>query len=234
MNLNKLFFDFSSQLKNRIGTLTEDSVRYIFFSCMLSQDCDLNHYTLELPFEMMDGIQTPLIINKKYLINKRTHLVQELDLFYKDNNECLCVEFKFHRNPTTSSDYAHTVSAGSVFNDIKRLHLINSNIDSLRKIVVYVTDDEMHNYMSMGSLAKRNVLYRQDLSAFYSASVGSLCHEPRCAPATFNKAANDSLSSSPNRITASITKINNDDFANPSCQSLQSPGNCHIRIYEIN
>ena len=185
---------------------------------------------MELPYDMMDGSLSPLYTDKKHFISKNDSLEQELDLFYHDGNECICIEFKFHRNPEGKAAFAHTDAAGSIFNDIKRLHLVNSNLIPVKRIVVYVTDDEMHNYYTRKKSAI-NPLYRQNLEIFYSLPLGQTCGEPINAPTTFVSASNKSIAS----ISSSmfVKKIYNADFINTKCCSLKAPGGCHIRIYEV-
>ena len=230
MQLSTLFKYFVEEIKSRSEYLTEDSLRYIFFSCLLRLDPSLNHYIMELPYDMMNGSLSPLYINKKHFISKNGLLEQELDLFYHDGNECLCIEFKFHRNPERKAAYAHTDAAGSVFNDIKRLHLVNSKQIPVKKIVVYVTDDEMHNYYTRNKTAIKS-LYRQNLETFYSLPQGQTCGEPISAPKTFVSASNKSIASFPSSVL--VKKIHNADFINAKCCSLKAPGGCHIRIYEV-
>ena len=119
MNLTKLYADFESELRNYQGYLTEDGVRYIFFACMLRQDRILSHYVLEHPYDLLSS--NPCVsVNTIPLKTTNGSLTQELDLFYENQNECLCFEFKFHRR-ATGSTFPHTSAAGGILNDLQRL-----------------------------------------------------------------------------------------------------------------
>ena len=118
---------------------------------------------------------------------------------YEGMNEILCFEIKFHRNGSNKSEFPHTMSAGEVINDIFRLPQwakvgINKPI---RKFLLYVTDKEMHDYLSY---KKTNVfssqLYRNELKKFYDMAQNvttSLNFNNVNAPKTFLSSATTSI-----------------------------------------
>lgn len=231
INLTLLASRFELEIKTRLPFLTEDSVRYIFFKCMLNQDNNTNHYVLELPYSMMDGKQTPLFVPSGSIQTSSSVFNQELDLFYDDGNQCICVEFKFHRNPLNNPRYAYTNAAGSIFNDINRLGLISCNRELFHRIVVYVTDDEMHKYLSFSSGSRINTVYRNGLKTVYNAPIGTILSEPKSAPQIFRDSSKKSLTSK--NVRVAFVKRYNADFINASCCSFKKPGGCHIRVYEL-
>lgn len=138
MDLNKVFDSFVSVLSKQRQHLTEDNIRYYLFAKMYDQDNDLTNYCLELPYN--NEIGNPIKGNYDELdfsgLNHR-----ELDMFY-NGDEKIAMEIKFHRPSKTATGLPN--KAGELFNDLKRLELIKQ--PNVRKIFVYVTDDEMHNY----------------------------------------------------------------------------------------
>lgn len=228
MTISQLFNDFAGEIRGRRGILTEDSLRYIFFACMLRQDSALNNYTLELPYRLLmpSNNTYPIFINLQPTQTGR--LGDELDLYYEDSvtPEIFCIEFKFHRAGTRNSTLNYTASAGSIIKDIKRLQLIQSSGNPVHRLLVYVTDDKMHNYLS----ASGNV-YRDTLSAFYLLPQGNsstFIFNPSNVPAAFiNAAAHSSLAP----IAINVKKQFDSHFSTP-CPSFAS-GRAHIVIYEV-
>lgn len=234
-----LFSDFLSKLLGRERLLTEDSVRYLFFSSMQAQDDNLNHYILELPYhEIETNPSYHLFINSgtNLLRDKNHHLLQLLDLYYTNEDVVICVEFKFHRKGKICTSRDRTSSAGKLFNDLRRLNEILPCIGvDLKRYLVYVTDDEMHNYFS-GSI-KRNTSYVKMLNEFYYANL----EFPKSAnqiivPASFWKSANSSF----NKNKSSTHKDLSFEIAIRKVFDLDAPSNCtsvsgsyHIKIYEI-
>lgn len=161
MDLDKAFSLFISHLNARKGHLTEDGVRYYWFASMLEQDKNLNNYALELPYEKMKESSYHLssAINSTEVHNAADRLA--LDFMYKDDstNEVICMEIKFHRNGDSNSTYAHPDEAGKIINDMRRLQAINpSEGYRLRRLFLYVTDDEMADYFNKRSSAYRNTI----------------------------------------------------------------------------
>ena len=162
-------------------------------------------------------------------------LRQELDLYYDDGQgEIICIEFKFHRTGCVSSTFAHTDAAGRIINDLRRLQLIqaSSNVP-IKRLLVYVTDDEMHNYLANTAHSSQNKKYRTALSSFYQNG-SLLCpvsSVPKIFPTTFYDCANSSFNGT-STINISAVKVFDQSFSNPSCPSLLN-GNCHISIFEI-
>lgn len=161
INLDDIFKNFCEKLSKRTGILTEDNVRYYWFAAMYEKDHELDHYTFEYPYMKAEVAE---------LSNK------ELDLLYKGNSERWFFEIKFHRNVDTNSAYAHTDAAGALFNDMLRLQTIKCKNDELSKgdffsaryFFLYVTDDEMYNYLTTGRGCKGslNINYREKLKEF--------------------------------------------------------------------
>ena len=154
MNLAVAFNDFCTQLSARTGFLSEDNIRFYWFTAMLNQDKDLNHYSLEEPYY-------PALVGNK-----------ELDLMYEDKSEILAIEIKFHRyskqNHRNSKKNAFPLpdSAGTLFNDVFRITSWiprTPTTKSIRYFVLYVTDDRMHHYLNDKSDA-----YRVELEKFYN------------------------------------------------------------------
>lgn len=232
MDLNTVLKEFARELESRSEHLTEDSVRYLYFACMLRADNALDRYVLELPYEAMGEKESPLRVNKSMLRSKGSSLEHELDLFYNGDSTPICFEFKFHRNPIKHKVYAYTDAAGSIFNDIYRLGLIHSDKNAVRRILVYVTDDAMHNYFTIARAASANEDYRNCLKEFYELPVGASCSGPADGPDTFIESSKRSLSDS-YTPTVFVVKVFNADFTNTKCSSLKEPGGCHIRVYEV-
>lgn len=219
MNLSVVFKDFCDELKKREGFLSEDNIRFYWFSCMLRQDFDLNHYSLEEPYISISG--------------------KELDLMYEGDNEIFAVEIKFHRH-TSPEEFPHPNSAGSMFDDIQRLpKWSKSSNKKVRRLFLYVTDDEMHQYLS-NPTTKRNSKYRAELKKFYDASVGSIgcltfdsvgCDTPR----SFYDNACESCSGnvvSGKLVFNNIELLDKQNALSCNSASLQSPA-CWVRLYEI-
>lgn len=239
MDTNLLFTDFSAKLLRRGHLLTEDSIRYLFFSSMLAQDGDFNHYILELPYHEIENPSSyPVFINNgtKLRRDKKNNLSQLLDLYYTDKEVVICTEFKFHRKGKICTSRDRTSSAGKLFNDLRRLNEILPCIGvDLKRYLVYVTDDEMHNYFS-GSI-KSNTSYVKMLNEFYYANL----EFPKSAnqiivPASFWKSANSSF----NKNKSSTHKDLSFEIAIRKVFDLDAPSNCtsvsgsyHIKIYEI-
>ncbi|MBQ0121714.1 MAG: hypothetical protein KBT13_11445 [Bacteroidales bacterium] len=217
MNMNLACQRFVSNLLKRNGNsfFSEDNIRFYWFEAMLNQDPDLNNYSLEEPYVKVAG-------------NK------ELDLMYEGMNEILCFEIKFHRNGSNKSEFPHTMSAGEVINDIFRLPQwakvgINKPI---RKFLLYVTDKEMHDYLSY---KKTNVfssqLYRNELKKFYDMAQNvttSLNFNNVNAPKTFLSSATTSIG------TIGITNLSLLFKGDYSLNNIHLKGSeCHIRLYEI-
>lgn len=124
--------------------MTEDNARYYLFYSLVEHEIkeknfDLNHFVLEKQYTNQESPLRP-----KGIINK-DNSNKELDLFYDDSkSNKFAFELKYHRK--AKSTYAHTDEAGKIFNDLKRLSLIQSK--DIKKFFVYVTDDEMNKYLA--------------------------------------------------------------------------------------
>lgn len=182
MDLSKVFSRFCEQLSQREGFLSEDNVRFYWFRAMLAEDSELNHFSLEEPYP-----ENGNIVGHK-----------ELDLMYEDKDEVLAIEIKFHRH-TSQRAFPHTMAAGELFDDIQRLPLWENKKDNkknVRYFFLYVTDEEMHKYLSGSAKTKLNAQFRQTLRGFYIGKNGTI---PTCnftskdakgdTPTTFFKTA---------------------------------------------
>ena len=237
MDLDKVFSCFISHLNDREGHLTEDSVRYFWFASMLEQDKNLNDYVLELPYGKMGSDADPftsILANPSWDLGKF-----ELDFMYKDDSakEIICMEIKFHRNGDSNSTYAHPDEAGKIINDMRRLQAINpSEGCRLRRLFLYVTDDEMADYFNRGTSA-----YRKKINVLFNSSVGSPFYIDSQtnipdAPKTFQRSA--SLSFSPKNndgysdFALDVKTICKAEISNGSCSVLKGD-KMHVRLYEI-
>ncbi|RKW46535.1 MAG: hypothetical protein D8B41_03175 [Porphyromonas sp.] len=215
MDISKVFKTFVGEIRKRTNIMTEDNIRYYWFASMLTQDKELNNYTLEYPY-----------INEPELIGK------ELDLLYKGPQAHLCFEMKFHRNSKDTA-YPQTDAAGAIFSDINRLPFFQTGDDSkagqeIIRYFLYVTDATMDSYLSQ---TKSLSEYREGLQKFYTANIGesfSIIY-PEDTPITFFKKLrrfNNTETSSPK-----ITLVEKEDFR---CDSNSFKDNeCHIRLYRI-
>jgi hypothetical protein len=247
MNPHRLYRDFIAELQNRTHYLTEDSIRYYFFACMFKQDPTLDNYIMELPYtSFVSGSPYHIYVNSGLAspISTTHSPQQELDMYYYDNANkgSYYIEFKFHRNPAGKT-YAHTDAAGRIINDIKRLHLIQPKPgQTIRRLLVYVTDDEMNNYLNAATRIYMNSIFRGILKSFYNSPLNSpqqfIFDSTQIAiPNTFISCANASFNKpyvSP--ITIDVKKVVDQAFFT-TCPSFQkdSTGNraCHILIYEV-
>ena len=245
MDLCKLLDDFSSSLSSRSGILTEDTVRYCFYHHMLLQDPDLNHYTLELPYDSIrKGLCPNVRLVKNHGLNTTTSsnhnkksegkLNQELDMYYDNGLEQICVEVKFHRHAGNGSDFAHTMAAGQLVNDFRRLQLLRpaGEGQNFKRVMLYVTDNEMRNYlMNTGSSPS---MYRGALTKLYSEGLFSCQIDD---PETFRRYATKSFSekTSSFKIISNITGMR--EVTCPECYSIctniPAEKRLHIRLYEI-
>lgn len=241
MDLQLLLDDFSAGLKNRSGLLTEDSVRYYLFACMLKQDPQLNNYLLELPYEDMvnqngnsiDHAVLPVFVQTENIGEK-----MQLDLCYYNGIECYSIEIKFHRHPDKDTAFPHTMAAGALFNDIRRLKLIRSSAKIYKRLFLYVTDSEMHRYLC-DNMGKGG--FRTELSAFYNLkpSISSMFQfleksSNGCdsAPTTFMENAKKSAKNhADSNVTCTLKKEYDSDLICNS-RSMQE-SQCHVRLYTV-
>ncbi len=231
MDINKVFSTFVSKLKERRGFLSEDNVRFYWFVSMLEQDPELNHFSLEEPYR---GVI-------------KGH--KELDLMYEKDGERFCIEIKFHRNSSTRT-YAKPLAAGEIFDDICRLphweEPQNKDGKETRYLFLYVTDDEMHRYLSNNTAGqKNNSNYRNVLTDFYTlqktASFECTFGEKETRPEVFNKQALASFGEAGSLHVPKLVMIDRDDIDCPSdsLKKIQNKTqdkdnfNCHIRLYEV-
>lgn len=197
IDFQKLMSEFAEDISKRTGLLTEDSVRYYVFKAFLTQDNTLNNYTLELPYDSITfGKENPYHIQlpkNDGLERRNGKLEQELDLFNSNDGEPICMEIKFHRHPTAVA-FPHPQAAGSLFNDLQRLNLFEAaGCKRIHKLFLYVTDEEMNNYLGKGKEVKSTnsgkkvettIDYRQELRDFYIGGIREF-QLPKNAPDTF-------------------------------------------------
>ena len=210
MNIIDVFNQFCDYLLNRTGIMTEDNIRYYWFASMLRQDKDLNHYTLEKPYQTLSG--------------------KEMDLSYQDNNDELYFEIKFHRD-NGKSDYPHTSAAGEIFDDLQRLKSIKTSIPQSHCYFLYVTDDIMHNYFT-NNQTNTYVKYRNNLKCFYEAAKNSIINlkfDPVDTPKTFMERASKSFS---RNMVQPLPPINLSNIIMYLTTEI-IPKNYHVRLYEI-
>lgn len=265
MDLQLLLDNFSSELKNRSEHLTEDSVRYYLFACMLRQDPQLNNYMLELPYDDMlkssDMSKTlPVYVDSKSLSEDGNKSVSkmELDMCYYNGSQCFSIEIKFHRHNTSEHSFPHTMSAGALFNDIRRLGLIHPNplVKEYTRLFLYVTDQQMHDYLqsNKNNLAEDGdekgdfTTYRMKLKEFYSLEPGKegrfefafdekdanvKTARGKTTPMTFIETANKSGNKQPchDTVDVEVRKLYDSDFLCKSSSVKDSA--CHVRLYSV-
>lgn len=257
MDINLVFSRFCKSICNCDHILTEDSIRYYWFSAMLIEDSCTNNYICELPYAQMIRFKDsngnlPIWISKKNFesLKPQGHnnlRTQELDLLYwnKENNECLSFEMKFHRDSSSSSSFAEPDSAGRLFNDIRRLSIINSDDNVTHKrLFLYITDYRMDMYLDKPGKVFKDSEYRKFLKEFYGLAhheeLEIKVNERFIKPATFFKSASHSFTSFENNIVPINTKVRmhcreNLNSSSPSFRNKNggTSYNCHIRLYEI-
>lgn len=212
MNIHHIFEKFCSQINKRKGFMSEDNIRYYWFASMLDQDKELNHYTLEEPY-----IDLPR---------------KELDLLYDGDNEIWCFEMKFHRHDTKST-FAHTMSAGEIFDDLQRLKYFRSASNKrVRRFFLYVSDSEMNEYF-VGKNSSSNT-YRKEIKKIFEGKSTCISLRKENVPKTFWKEAFKSLPTE-ERASMQLSTVNlvgSTDLDRLKSSSFQD-SECHIRLYEI-
>lgn len=221
MNIGNVYTYFCNEIVSRTNIITEDNIRYYWFLCMHRLDKTLNNYTLEQPYS-----QNPL--------NITTLPKKEMDLLYQGKNEYFCFEIKFHRKGTSTA-LPHTSAAGELFDDLQRLQQIPPFINEIKtnRYLLYVTDDEMHNYFT--SKRTKDPDYDAILKDFYTPKtcpVNLDFSKSPNTPKSFLKSANGSFPQKKNPIQIlNLKLINNNDL---SCKnSSLISGQLHVRLYEI-
>lgn len=232
--INSVFEQFCNELEKRTNILTEDNVRYYWFSEMLKHDNDLNNYTLEHPYK-------GLLCNSSELQDPHR---KELDLLYQNRNVAICFEMKFHRK-NTKSDFAHTDAAGSIFNDLQRLKGLKENENKdFQCLFLYVTDDEMDSYFQ--NTSHQNNEYRIELNRFYNSSQKgneSYSFNKSDVPKTFWEQAFRSFNSQQESIQINLKLLKEKDLTiqnypiseekNESEGLTKAAVKFYIRLYEV-
>lgn len=245
MNIQEVFDKFCASIANRKRIMTEDNIRYYWFDAMRTvegENFDLNHYTMEYPYDSKAFIKGS--IGKK-----------ELDLLYDNEKECICMEIKFHRNPSGTT-FACPDAAGSLFNDLIRLSIFepgkahknskeNLEISKNRRyLFLYVTDYEMNNYLgSDGSTQAIYRDYRNELQRFYTMSemqtISPLFKDVTC-PETFENCALKSFVDADKNVYKltcksihSITLLRKKDDVVITDNPTFPSNTCYIRLYEV-
>jgi len=133
--------------------------------------------------------------------------------------------------------------AGELFNDLKRLELINLN--GVRRIFVYVTDDEMHKYLSGGRRGIHNSALNEMLGKFYNGNPGNFVdfrclngavNQERDGSETFFNCASKSFirKFDFSNIGLKVRIIYKSDFTSQSTSiNRQKSSGLHLRVYEI-
>lgn len=237
MNLDKVFDSFCENLQSRTELMTEDNVRYYWFASMLEQDNDLDHYTMEYPYDSSEFKKSSRVAKK------------ELDFLYLNGEDSYCMEIKFHRNPDPRSTFAHTDAAGSLFNDIIRLSFFtpgksfeqqrrtSSLPASTRRLFLYVTDAEMDDYLRAANNYSLNLEYRSVLREFYNMENGQQykAFSFKKTPGTFSAEALWSLNEKYNVESIPSIRLlykNKEPKIEMKSESFKN-GQCHVRLYEV-
>lgn len=252
MDITELIENFASALYSREGILTEDNIRYYLFACMLRQDPDLNHYTLELPYQtiaesgykdvkLKDNHDLKIVKpeNTENTDSQITEgkLNQELDMFYDNGLQRFCIEIKFHRRIKGGTTFPHTMAVGELFNDIRRLQVLttdNKNVE-FRKFVLYVTDEEMHQYMGMMNTRKSDkTSFRESLKNFYENGI-IYFNDESIVPKVFKEYSSKSFQSYPAKQEIASNLIYSRDIECNNVTSIYKDGvaYCYIKLYEI-
>ena len=227
MDLERVFDDFCEQLNARTKFTSEDTIRYYWFTSMFKYDSLQDHYVLEEPYHEAN----PRLKDTTLLENK------ELDLLYETLTEKWAVEIKFHRK--SDATFAHTDAAGAIFADLRRLTYIpNSPDKDVKRLFLYVTDDEMHRY-----LVKKDNLYREKLMTFYTANpkstIKSFEFEKNIddTPKTFVERANFSFDKSSIFYSPVTCLLYKKDFQiSNKYFKMNNDGKthmCYVRLYEV-
>lgn len=146
MKLSNIFDKYADLIEKSLNgeePISEDTIRYLFYACVISnynlKEKELLKIQQELPY-----FSKKLGLNNNE-INQLNNNV-ELDSFYEFGKEEYAIEFKYHRslsNKGKINSLAKTRCAGEVFDDINRLSLIRNNIN---KYFIYLMDENMVNY----------------------------------------------------------------------------------------
>lgn len=119
---------------------TEDYIRYVLIDTLRNNTMG-SKYSIEIPY-----IRNK--VNTKFGLNKYDCFSNEkprLDLYVQNNDSTIdTIEIKFHRK-TAYSNNCTTSKAGSVFNDLNRLSVIDSKCN---RYLVYVFDADMHKTLN--------------------------------------------------------------------------------------
>lgn len=228
MHIDKIFDDFCNLLGKREKIMTEDNIRYYWFTAMYQKDDELNHYTLEEPYD-------------KTILPKK-----ELDLLYADGKEQWAMEMKFHRYSLDSA-FAHTDAAGAILNDLNRLQYapIRKEGGSIRRFFLYVTDDEMDEYFRVEKNIWQNKTFRNQLRRFYTMEENiptiirfeentlNKIDKNDHFPATFTGKAFDSFVNKPNFFSSpKICLLHKREICELKSDSFKG-NKCHVRLYEV-
>lgn len=216
--------------------MTEDNVRYYWFAAMLQEDADLAHYTMEYPYD-------------KSLFQRSSRAAKkELDFLYLNGDDSYCMEIKFHRNPDPKSTYAHTDAAGSLFNDMLRVSIFKPGKSfseqkyeckipaNAKRLFLYVTDNEMHEYLGNAKTWAYNAEYRKVLHRFYADTASKTFYVPTFnnVPDTFLNCALDGLDTDLYSLASMprICLLYDDTWENMQSESFKKQ-QCHVRLYEV-
>jgi len=130
INSNTIFKKYSEHLINRISKgvedITEDCIRYDFFSCLHQSGYNAHDIFLEYKF--------------------KKNITKSIDTVIKSCQEEIALEFKYFRRHPSKKNAAVTIYMSSVICDLIRLQTLPHN--GFKRFFVLLTDDEMFKYIS--------------------------------------------------------------------------------------
>ena len=215
MNIHQLFADFYGELVKRTNLLTEDNIRYYWFSQMLKQDQVLDHYCLEAPYST-------------WVPSNQAMQRKQLDMYYNGGNEDVhFAEMKFYRK-VDGSTLTMTEDAGKLINDMYRVNTIPSS--SGRRMFLFVTDDCMENYLCLNTRTSNsgNLPFRLHLKDILTLpqnqSINVSFKGMHGTPATFDKRA---------KLQVNLNTPLKVKMLERTDVKIASGLDLHIRLYEI-
>lgn len=134
MDLNsKIIREFVEFLEKRFLSnivITEDSIRYDLFQCLNQNGVNSTSMVLEFPHPSLPHHEVDLVIVSK------------------TNAPEIAIECKYDRKNKGGSNQNRTQRAGKLFQDIYKLKQIKEIHSNCRCFFIYITDDEMTNYLT--------------------------------------------------------------------------------------
>jgi hypothetical protein len=196
LDLAPAFSEFASSVSIRLqrGVHTsEDAIRYTFFWAILNE----------------------LHLRPEDIILEHSHTGidrAEVDFYLPvcDGTPGFIAEFKYHRKGAATTASPRPLQAGAIIRDFDRLSRYVTSTQ-LQRYLVYVTDSEMHNYLS-----KR----RDDVGRFYD---GASVDDVRIDEA-YVSGASQTLRDYAGAISPCTVRL---------AFGLDAPPNCFIRIWTV-